>query len=140
MKPTLRWFCAGVLVAVSLWVSSAHASSGGLLFESSPQLKSCISDGGTSRGSCGWEEVCVVEMEAAMRAMEPYINRWHISDDGNMVWKGDDVNGAEFTTPFYFSTDHDNPAMTRFFQDREAEQTKAFEQWATVKHDCWSKP
>jgi len=75
---------------------------------------------------------CVDQMEAAMRAMEPYLDKWTYETDGSLSMRLD-----ESVTIPYFSTDHSDPRMKEILKQRNQEHGKAVEQWTTTKRECW---
>lgn len=75
---------------------------------------------------------CLAQMEAAMRAMEPYLDKWTYETDGSLSMRLDEPIAIP-----YFSTDHSDPRMNKILKQRNQEHGKAVEQWTTTKRECW---
>ena len=120
MSPLLRWFCAGVVLSVSLWVSCASADQ----------------DAGRQHRDGRPVEACLASMEAAMRAMDAFVpkrptDNWlRIGDTDDLVIHHCDDACQERRII---------EQAERDLQAVKHEQT-VITQWATVKQQCWSQP
>lgn len=147
MSPILRWFCAGVLVAVSLWVSFAFADCN-TCTRTGPATYDCTAMycpdpmlvdewDAIQKGKNTTPVVvepktldCLAQMEAAMRVMDEYLPR--------SVFISGYLTGMEETATIMA---RGKKKLEKFDHDRfSGELQKIEEQWATVKQECWSKP